>query len=350
MEYTNNLFNQTRREFLKGITAAGSVVVFGTGNLFALSKTKKKWRHLPDDFQYKYRTVSVKHVEEVKKWFDKLNEEKKIGTIERFRKYMGTFNFNPEEIMPGAKSLIIISLPFKTASVLFNYKSKKIEILIPSGYSRPEFALNVPSITNLIMNDIIKDSNKKIQFTGATLPLKTFAVRSGLADYGKNNITFVEEYGSFHRFAGLYTDKELEDNWRPLQMLRICKGCSICINECPTKCIREENFIINADKCISIYNEEPGQFPDWMPKEVHHTLVGCLKCQYTCPANDSIIKDIDKLAEISEDETEFLLSDKTDKEIYSKISKKLARFPSVRNFDDFRRNFKMAFANIFPKS
>ncbi|MFC1724397.1 4Fe-4S double cluster binding domain-containing protein [candidate division KSB1 bacterium] len=346
MDYFQNIPDQlysTRREFIKKLSTAGAAVYLGIGDIFALDKSGKS---IPDEtanFEYKYSTVSVKHVKEIGRWFDKLKSEEKIGKNETFRSYIGAFKFDPEEILHGAKSLILVSNRQKISSVVFNYKGKKTEILIPTGYA--DDGLTFESVKARIMEDIIKDSAKKLQ-EQVHLPLKTMSVRSGLADYGKNNITFVDEFGSFHQLIGLYTDKELEDNWRPLNMLRLCKGCSICIKDCPTKCIREENFVIEVDKCLPLFNELPDPFPEWLPSEVHHTLVGCLKCQYTCPANENRIKDIDKLADITEEETGFLLGESKNEKIHKQIAEKLKRFPSVNNLDYFRRNFKLAFANI----
>ena len=39
MENNGSISNRTRREFLKSVTAAGSVILLGTGDLFDLSKT-----------------------------------------------------------------------------------------------------------------------------------------------------------------------------------------------------------------------------------------------------------------------------------------------------------------------
>ncbi len=343
MQNKKMIQEQTRRDFLKKVTVTGSAVYFGMGGIFASARPHRKDTIRPFNFKYKFKTVSVKHVQELKKWFDKLYAEKRIGNNQTFRKYLSGFNFNSEEILAGAKSIIVVSTEQKISSIIFNHKGKKTEILIPTGYV--DDGLTYKLVKERLMKDIIKDPGKKIQ-EGIRLPIKTVSVRSGLADYGKNNITFVDEFGSFHQLLGFYTDAELEDNWRPLNMLRLCKGCSICIKDCPTQCIREDNFIINVDKCITLYNEIATPIPDYIPGDAHHTQVGCLKCQYPCPANASRINDIDNLAEISEDETDFLLGNKKDKKMHDRIAGKLARYPSAKNLDYFRRNFKLAFANL----
>lgn len=347
MKNMNNFSNQTRREFLKGVTIAGSTVYLGIGGIFALPKSYKVKPYSNPEFEYKFRTVSVEHIKELKRWFEKLEKEKRLSINKIFRDFIGRFQFNPDEILPGAKSIVIISVYLKNGSIIFNHKGKKIEIFVPSGYFNP--GLTLDTIKPWILDDITKNPDTKYE-PRTNLPIKTLAVRSGLADYGKNNIAYIDGFGSFHRMVCAYTDQELEDNWRPLNMLHLCKGCSICIKECPTKCITDNNFMINIDKCIPLYNEKPAALPEWIPSDVHHTMIGCLKCQYTCPANEARIKDIEILAEITEEETEFLLSEKSDQIIHNRLIEKLKMFRTARNLDHFRRNFKLAFANIFPKS
>ena len=80
-----------------------------------------------------------------------------------------------------------------------------------------------------------------------------------------------------------YSEQKLPDHWQVLKMLRLCKGCSICTRECPTGAIHKSSFVINPEKCITLYNELSAPLPDWIPAKAHNALIGCLKCQKTCP-------------------------------------------------------------------
>lgn len=253
----------SRRDFLKTIAIATPALFINYRELFAMSTSQPmvKGLNTSTNIAYKYRTFSVDHIAEVKEWFDKLKNESKISDNKTFRSYIDGFVFNPETIMPGAKSVIIISLPQTVLSLLINYKNKQYEILIPSGYS--DDGIKMADVKDQIMKDIVKDPSKKL-VERVRLPLKTISVKSGLAEYGKNNITYVDGYGSYHQLIGFYTDQVLEDNWGQLKLLRDCKGCSICINNCPTKCFRDDNFVIDIGKCIPLYNELPDPIPSWM--------------------------------------------------------------------------------------
>ena len=198
------------------------------------------------------------------------------------------------------------------------------------------------------MKDIIKDHDKVID-ERIKLPLKTLAVRSGLAKYGRNNITYVDDYGSCHQLLGFCTDKELEDNWGPLKMLHFCKGCSICIKNCPTKIISEEKFPIDVTKCLPLYNEREEPLPDWIDSSAHNALEGCLKCQLDCPANDEAIERIDKLPDVTEEETELILNKGNNEKLWRSVLKKFERFPQAANKEYFARNLSLVMANTLPK-
>lgn len=341
----SNLYG--RREFLKKLAVAGPAVYLGMGGIFTLAKSALNLNLNDPEFTYKYKTVSVKHVKEVGDWFAKLKAEKRISDNKIFRGYIDNFVYDPEKVMPGAKSIIIVSVPFGSASVIFRKNGKKYKVIVPFEYW--DNGLNYPKLKERVFNDLVKNSSEKMQGQ-IRLPIKTLAARSGLAEYGKNNITYVDEYGSFQQLIGYYTTKEMPDNWEPLKTLRLCKGCSICVNACPTKCFREDNFVIDIGKCITLYNELPDPMPEWINPKAHNVLAGCYACQWECPANKERKKDIKNIADMTEEETEFILKAGTDKKMREKIAEKLKLYPSVADFEYFSRNLKLVLNNIEPMS
>jgi len=332
----------TRREFIKiaASAAAGAALFVGRRKMFAAANAGKK-ETAARVFDFKYRTLSTAHLPQVRDWFARLEKMKRISDHKTYLSYIHSFEFTLPKKLPAARSLIVMSLPLKLAAVGFSVQGKKRDVWIPTGYV--DDGLRIKDVTDQIYARILKDRKWRVE--RAEMPLKTLAVRSGLAEYGKNNIAFVDGYGSFHQLLGFYTDLALEDQWGPLNMMRECKGCYICMQACPTEAIREENFVINAGKCLTLYNELPDPFPSWIPARAHHLLVGCLKCQYPCPANEDFIGTVEKLAELNEAETTLALSGKPDKKLYPAICEKLKRFPAVQDFAYFSRNLKLALAN-----
>lgn len=181
----------------------------------------------------------------------------------------------------------------------------------------------------IILKEIIKESGYKIQLA-KSLHLKLLAVRSGLGKYGRNNICYVDDWGSMIYLMAYFTDFQFEeDNWTEIKMMDQCENCTICINNCPTRAIPEPNstnFVINAGKCIPVYNEIQGIIPDWIPFDAHNALIGCMKCQKPCPRNNKTIKIIEKLEDITEEETKVILEGTYDENIVKSLSKKLKLF------------------------
>jgi len=341
MKQNPNYAECSRREFLGKMTAGSITVLMAAtspfGRLFAMRTPEQEM-----EYACQFRSVSVDHVKEVQDWFESLKRDKKLGTNPAFQSYI-SFGFDPGKIMKSARSLIIMSRQYGLASVTFKYHGKDIVVLVPSGYWEDYFSFDTAKA--LIRKNLFQ--GREVPLEWSKLPLKTMAVRSGLAEYGLNNITFVKQFGSYHQLLGFYTDQEMEDQWGPLKTMRFCKGCSICKNGCPTKCIRDEEFVVDIDHCLTLYNELPDAFPEWLPESIHHTLVGCLKCQWDCPANAGQNSKIQNLATLIEEETALILNQSKNEKIQKQIQDKLKQqFPSVENFDYFSRNARLALKNL----
>jgi epoxyqueuosine reductase len=149
---------------------------------------------------------------------------------------------------------------------------------------------------------------EKYVVANALLPNKLLAVHSGLARYGKNNISYVSGMGSFYRLIVFYSDLPCpEDIWQEAQMMEECRDCEACLQGCPTDAISSDRFLLHAERCISFYNERAGDFPEWIKPTWHNALVGCLYCQKVCPLNKPFLQWIENKAEFSEEETNLLL-------------------------------------------
>jgi epoxyqueuosine reductase len=140
------------------------------------------------------------------------------------------------------------------------------------------------------------------------LPLKTLAVSSGLALYGRNNITYVPGMGSFLQLVGAFSDMPCDsDSWTGPRALTRCESCDACLRRCPTGAIRDSDFLIRQERCLTYHNEAEGDFPAWIDPAWHHCLVGCMHCQMICPENKDVIRWFEDRAEFSEMETALLI-------------------------------------------
>jgi len=250
---------------------------------------------------YKYKAVSVKHLKELREDIDRLDYQGKLSHNERYRGYLDPSRFTLPEGFPDAKFIIIIARFSPLMLVDFHLNNEKREVMLP-----PESYFN--GMTNndwnkFIEEQIIKLSGYRIEGV-EKIPLKRLAVRSGLAKYGRNNICYVDEMGSFVSLHAFFTDFEFaEDNWQDVQMMDFCESCTICMDECPCACIREENFVIDAPRCISWHNERKGDFPKWMDPGAHNALLGCMRCQMSCPENIQVVQQTGRFEDVVEEET-----------------------------------------------
>ncbi len=279
-------------------------------------------------FNYKYKTVSVDHLDEMQEDIDKLRREGKLSNNETYRSYIDSKKFEIPETLPNAKSIIIIAIFSKPALVNFHLNGKKHEVIIPPNYY--DDGTTFEDFEKLILDEIIREPGYKIEYTNK-LHVKLLTVRSGLGRYGRNNICYVDDWGSLINLFAYFTDYKFEeDDWTDIKMMDQCQKCSICENKCITDAIpnlSEDNFVINAGNCISVYNEIEGIIPDWIPSKVHNALMGCMRCQEDCPANMKVINKKEYLEDLTEEETKMILNGIFDEKLANSISKKLKMFP-----------------------
>jgi len=249
---------------------------------------------------FKFKIISAKHIPEIEQEIKQLYIEKKITkTIYRYvSKY---FQFNIPKNFLNERYIIIVAIPQKISIVNFKIEGKKFDFIIPPTYI---YKANQDRIYKILLN-IFKDS-KKINY--AHLPKKLISVRSGLSKYGRNNISYVEGMGSFNRLESYYIDFPLNiDNWDEESIMEECRTCSLCLNACPNNCIRENEFVIKADHCLTYFNENLNDFPDWVDVKSHNSLVGCMVCQNVCPINKKYKKDKVEILSFSEKESEIII-------------------------------------------
>jgi epoxyqueuosine reductase len=183
----------------------------------------------------------------------------------------------------------------------------------------------------------------------AVLPKKLLAVRSGLAAYGKNNITYVHGLGSFHRLVVFYSDLPCDpsagsgDDWREPEMMERCEKCIACLRHCPAGAITSERFLLHAERCITFHNEQPSDvpFPAWFDASWHNCLVGCLHCQSICPENRDFLAWVEEGAEFSSEETTLLVEGVPLDQLPAETIRKLEQSDLVGLLDSLPRNLQL---------
>jgi len=280
-------------------------------------------------FDYKYKTISVEHLNEMQEDIDKLYHQGKLSDNETYRSYLSNKKFKIPESLPDAKSIIVIAIFTKLGLVNFYLDGKRHEIMVPPQYY--DDGITYEDLDNLILNEIIKEPGYKFEMA-QHVHLKLMAVRSGLGKYGRNNLCYVDEMGSLITLLAYFTDLPFnEDDWTEIRMMDRCEECRICMSNCPSKCITETNFVIDVGKCVTLYNEIAGKFPQWISPDTHNALMGCMKCQLPCPANHKVIELTDAFDDITEEESKMILKGIPHEKLLDSLCKKL-RYPITKEF------------------
>jgi len=171
--------------------------------------------------------------------------------------------------------------------------------------------------------------------TARTFPQKLLAVRCGLGRYGRNNICYNDEFGSYMQIMTYISDLPCDDTeWLPLRRMERCDKCHACVISCPTGAIDTERRLVNSDRCITVVNELPGEFPEWIDENAHNSITGCTKCQDCCPANAHNKDNIKMGVAFTEEETTELLNHKGDIPYSASIDVKLEATGISREYTD----------------
>lgn len=286
---------------------------------------------------YQGRIVSIKYLDDLRAGIEGHREQGFLDD-ELYQKWLTRFVFSPSNDLPEAKSLVVVGVPQPPYRILFTWKGETRPFLIPPtyvGYNETKKRVGE------LLAQILAPQGYRVE--KATLPEKLLAVQSGLAAYGKNNISYVPGMGSFYEPVAFTSDLPLrEDNWQEPRMMDACENCSACLRSCPTGAISSERFLLHAERCITFHNEKPGDvpFPDWMDPAWHNCLVGCLLCQKVCPQNKEFLDWVEEGAQFSEEETALILEGIPFDQLPAEIAAKWKRLGLDEDYDIFPRNLR----------
>lgn len=173
------------------------------------------------------------------------------------------------------------------------------------------------------------------------LPKKLIAVHCGLASYGNNGITYIKDFGSYFRLTMFASDYECSDKsvWNDISLMKSCQKCGKCIQICPVAALEKGSAWVNTNKCITRYNEQPGDFPEWIQGNYHNSLVGCSKCQEICPQNYKKSKEI--VISVSNEMINQIMDVNSYDELNQNTRELLNELSIERYFQVLKRNIKM---------
>ena len=289
---------------------------------------------------FQARIVSASHLHQLQKEIESL-QSRKLLDGQFYQDRLAWFNFQIPEDLPKAQSLIVVAVPRPQTRAIFIWNGQRCPLILPPTYTAYDDTKK--QVENLLAKIL---GEKGYKSTGTALPLKLLAARSGLVQYGRNNICYVSGLGSFLQLVAVYSDVPCEeDSWQETTMMKSCEKCELCRRACPTSAISSDRFLLRAERCIVYHNEKKGDvpFPEWMAISWHNCIVGCMHCQRVCPQNKEVIQWTGEEEEFSEEETALLLEGAPHDKLPGTTLRKLERLSLVDYLDNLPRNLGIFF-------
>lgn len=280
------------------------------------------------------KIVSIAHVKELQQEIEAL---RKKGLLDRelYDIYLASFDFECQRAFTGARSLIIVSVPQPQVRVMFDLEDESYPVIIPPTY---HFSIDHQMADFLEVHLVPQGYRlKKVR-----LPDKLLAARSGLAQYGKNNITYVNGSGSFHRAVVFISDFPCEaGSWGEPTVMEACETCNACLKACVVNAIGSDRFLLHAERCLTFHNERAGDFAEWLSPAWHNSLVGCMICQKVCPANKDVVKWFEDGVSFDHEETDLILNGVSDDQLPHETRDKLKQLDMIEYYHLLGRNLRV---------
>lgn len=281
------------------------------------------------------KVISIEHLKELKEIIENCMEQEELNDFQEWIiDELYQFETHVEDFKVNSIILVAINRPFYA----------KVDFL-KGGKKKTFLSLVSPDVkkTEEYLRKFVEENGNSIKLA-EDLPLKRLGTHSGLAKYGRNNITYVDGLGSNFSYAAYFSDMMCEeDTWGEVQNEVVCNRCNLCIENCPTGAILKDRFLIDNQRCLSYINEASGEFPSWIPLTAHHTLYDCLICQRICPMNYGQVDNFIDFISFTEEETNMLLDGKPIDTFSEEFKAKIFMLGLDEWYEAIPRNLKTLF-------
>ncbi|MGJ8653235.1 MAG: tRNA epoxyqueuosine(34) reductase QueG [Opitutaceae bacterium] len=183
----------------------------------------------------------------------------------------------PQNILPEAKSIIVLALNYYQANPDRNFRIAKYAL----GDDYHNFMLRRLKRLCRILREEYGGQQRPYVDTGPLLE-KPIAESAGVGWQGKSTILVEPKRGTWSFLANIVTTLDLPTDTPTKDR---CGTCTRCIDVCPTKAITAP-YQLDATKCISYLTiEHDGSIPLEYREAIGDRLYGCDECLDVCPWN-----------------------------------------------------------------
>jgi hypothetical protein len=124
----------------------------------------------------------------------------------------------------GPAMVVVVAMPRPAHTVAFTVGGRQVETLFPPTYVRYQ------PLFEEVRLDLQEHGLPGARVERLKVPLKSLAARLGLVRYGRDNVTYASEFGSYLQLFGFVTDAPLPlpEGWQPREpeLLPECARCA----------------------------------------------------------------------------------------------------------------------------
>ncbi len=184
---------------------------------------------------------------------------------------------NPENLMPEAKSIIVLAMNYYQPDPERNFRVAKYAL----GKDYHTVILKRLKKLCRFLKENFQSEQRPYVDTGPILE-KPIAQSAGLGWQGKSTILVEPKRGTWSFLANIVTSLDLPATESGKDR---CGTCTRCIDDCPTKAITAP-YQLDATKCISYLTIEHREaIPLEYRKAIGDRIFGCDTCLDVCPWN-----------------------------------------------------------------
>jgi len=203
---------------------------------------------------------------------------------------------DPQEAMPGIRSVIVGLLNYNTERPLSIDPQLSIDVHNPSGWiSRYAWGGDYHDVLRERLDALVaalrerftEDFEARAYVDTGPVQERVLAKYAGLGWLGKNTLLLNQMLGSFFFLGVILTTLDLEPTLaaNELPPPDLCGSCRRCLDACPTQAFVEP-YLMDARKCISYLTIElRSSIPKEFREPMGNHVFGCDICQDVCPWN-----------------------------------------------------------------
>ncbi|MGE3163559.1 MAG: tRNA epoxyqueuosine(34) reductase QueG [Planctomycetota bacterium] len=204
----------------------------------------------------------------------------RIGSMEYLARNVAR-RVDPRETVPGARSVIALSLPYEDR-VEFPDDPSHGKV---ARYARGrDYHKVIPPLLEELCALVRDDGRWRAWYSVDAGPIleRDWAAAAGVGWIGKNALIVDREVGTYTFLAVIVTDRAYAVDAPATDH---CGTCRACLDACPTNAFVAPHSL-DAERCISYLTiEHRGALPSELAGKLDGWVFGCDVCQEVCPYN-----------------------------------------------------------------